>query len=93
MFDALCGGTAAMGADPVEISMMPDHAHLLLRWPEAMSAADLLQGTKRESGKILRRSAFWNEGGYVGTVGPYPLRVALRRNREAGGWERVPNSG
>lgn len=93
VFDALCQGTGALRAEPMEISMMPDHAHLLVRWPQGMSAAELLEGIKVESGRVMGRSVFWNEGGYVGTVGPYSLRVAVRRNWEAGGWERAPGRG
>ncbi len=86
VFLALCDGTRKLGADPLDVSMMPDHAHLLVRWPEKMTAAELLEAVKSESGRLLRRSAFWNNGGYVGTVGPYALRLALARNQREGGW-------
>lgn len=70
VFEALCEGVWRLKADPLDISMMPDHAHLLVRWPKMLSSEELLEGIKRESGKRLRRTAFWNDGGYVGTVGP-----------------------
>jgi len=69
VFEALCEGVRRLKADPLDISMMPDHAHLLVRWPKMLSSEELLEGIKRESGKRLRRTAFWNDGGYVGTVG------------------------
>ncbi|MEX2607950.1 MAG: transposase, partial [Kiritimatiellia bacterium] len=73
VFESLCAGTEALGAEALDISMMPDHAHLLLRWPSALSGAELIEGVKRESGRQLRRTAFWSGGGYLGSVGPYRL--------------------
>lgn len=93
VFDALVEASRQLGADPLEISMMPDHAHLLLRWPERMNAGVLLAEVKRESGRLFGRSAFWNNGGYVGTVGPYPLSKAHEKNAREGGWRRVQQSG
>ncbi|MCH8475261.1 MAG: transposase [Opitutales bacterium] len=90
VFVALGEAARGLAADPLEISMMPDHAHLLLRWPEKLSANELLEGVKRESGRLFGRSAFWNNGGYVGTVGPYSLNKALNQNRADGGWRSVP---
>lgn len=84
VFDSLCQAAEILGAEPMDISMMPDHAHLLLRWPKSLSAEALLEGIKQNSGKQLRRSAFWNPGGYVGSVGPYPLRDAQNKNRTHG---------
>ena len=86
VFGSLVGACDELGACAFDISMMPDHAHLMLGWPPEMSAMEVIEGLKRESGKILRRPAYWNDGGYVGTVGPYRLSVALGRNRQLGGW-------
>jgi|GEM_PF-1659453 len=33
----------------------------------------------------MRRTAYWQDGGYVGTVGPYKMSIALKKNRELGG--------
>lgn len=85
VFEALKSGMLELGADPYEGSMMPDHAHFLVRWPTQYGAADLLEAMKQASGRILRRSAFWSGGGYIGTVGPYSLRMALERNG-SNGW-------
>ena len=68
-----------------EASMMPDHVHCMVRWPSAYSAVELLEGIKQASGCVMHRAAFWSGGGYVGTVGPYSLKVALEQNR-CGGW-------
>lgn len=86
VFDSLVGAAEQLGCRPFDISMMPDHALLMLGWPSDISASELLEGVKRESGKIMRRSAYWNDGGYVGTVGPYKLSIALKKNRDLGGW-------
>jgi len=85
VFAALRDGMLEVGADPYEASMMPDHAHLMARWPAAMSAAELMEAIKQASGRLLMRSAYWSDGGYMGTVGPYRLQVAIERNRR-GGW-------
>jgi hypothetical protein len=34
----------------------------------------------------MLRTAYWNDGGYVGTVGPYKISVAVDKNRKLGGW-------
>ncbi|MDF3131054.1 transposase [Kiritimatiellaeota bacterium B1221] len=86
VFEALVEGCGALGAKPYDISMMPDHAHLMVGWPATLSAEELLEGIKREAGEVMRRSAYWQDGGYVGTVGPYKMSVALERNRRFGGW-------
>ncbi|MDA3875281.1 MAG: transposase [Kiritimatiellae bacterium] len=88
VFDSLCSGVETLGAEVLDISMMPDHAHLLLRWPSELSGMELIEGVKRESGKLLRRTAFWSGGGYVGSVGPYRLKVAMEKNRRRG-WVRA----
>ncbi len=84
VFDSLCAAAETIDATPMDISMMPDHAHLLLRWPKGLSAEELLEGVKQASGNRLRRSAFWHAGGYVGSVGPYPLKVAQLQNHSKG---------
>jgi REP element-mobilizing transposase RayT len=84
VFESLCAGADELGAEALDISMMPDHAHLLLRWPSGVSGEELIEGVKRESGKQLRRTAFWSGGGYVGSVGPYRLKVAMERNQRNG---------
>ncbi len=83
---------AACSAQDIALSrysIMPDHAHLLVRAPYSLSAREVLGGVKNGSGRALKRLAFWQDGGYAGTVGPYPLQVALDRNR-AHGWCRGP---
>jgi len=92
VFEALCEGVQSLKADPMDISMMPDHVHLLLRWPQSSTARELLENIQKASGQILRRSAFWTTGGYVGSVGPYPLKIAMDRNSRLG-IKTVPHSG
>ena len=87
VFAALKEGVPEMGAELFELSMMPDHVHLLVRWPSDLNAEEVIEGIKQSSGKQMRRTAFWNDGGYVGTVGPYSLAVAMENNRR-NGWAR-----
>ncbi|MEX2606042.1 MAG: transposase [Kiritimatiellia bacterium] len=87
VFSALRDACEDLGACPYDISMMPDHAHLLVRWPADLSANELVDKVKAGSGKKLGRLAFWSDGGYVGTVGPYRLSVAMEKNR-LNGWVR-----
>ena len=84
VFDALKSACLSTGLMPYEISMMPDHAHLLVRYPSDAGAEEVIERLKVASGKLFGRSAFWSGGGYFGTVGPYPLRIALERNRRDG---------
>jgi len=44
VFDALVEGCEVLGCKPFDISMMPDHAHLMLGWPTELSADELLEG-------------------------------------------------
>ena len=88
VFGALVQAVKELEADPMEVSMMSDHAHLLLRWPAKLSAAELLQKVQRESGRLFGRGAFWSSGGYVGTVGAYRLGTALEASGEMG-WRRL----
>jgi REP element-mobilizing transposase RayT len=81
-------GAEAKGVELLEFSIMPDHAHLLVRPDHHRSPEQTLEEIKRGSGEVLRRTRFWQNGGYTGTVGPYPLEVALRRSVEKGGWVR-----
>lgn len=84
VFDALKSACLSTGLAPYEISMMPDHAHLLVRYPPDAGAEEVIERLKVASGKLFSRSAFWSGGGYFGSVGPYPLRIALDRNRRDG---------
>lgn len=90
VFQALRDGSAAVDSESYEISVMPDHVHLLVGGTSKIGPESLVEDLKRESGRILRRSAFWSGGGYIGSVGPYRLKTALDRNRGQGwvkeGW-------
>ena len=85
---AVLEGAEAGGMDLLEFSIMPDHAHLLVRPDHHRSPEQTLDDIKLGSGEVLRRPHFWQNGGYTGTVGPYNLEVALRKSREKGGWVR-----
>ncbi|WFB36296.1 transposase [Kiritimatiellota bacterium B12222] len=86
VFNALVDACEVLRCQPYDISMMPDHAHLMVSWPSEFSAEDVLEGIKRESGKGMRRTAYWQDGGYAGTVGPYKMSIAIEKNRCLGGW-------
>jgi len=62
-----------------EGSIMPDHIHLAVRSGAKWSPLELLEGFKRACCDRLRRSAFWQDGGYADTFGEYRLDQ-LREN-------------
>lgn len=64
-----------------EMSVMPDHLHLLVRSRPGLTAQNVLDGLKEATGAVLRRTAFWQPGGYVGSVGPYRLQTVMKRNQ------------
>ena len=90
VFQALRGAAAANESEVYDISIMPDHVHLLVGDTFKSCPESIVENLKKESGQILRRSAFWSGGGYIGSVGPYRLKTALDRNRGQGwvkeGW-------
>jgi REP element-mobilizing transposase RayT len=86
VLEALTVACDTEGIGLLDISMMPDHVHLRIRSRWEAGPEETLEAIKRCSGTYLRRPAFWMDGGYAGSVGPYRLGVAMRRNREAGGW-------
>ncbi len=63
-----------------ELSLMPDHMHLLVRGGPRVSAQRVLDTIKDSSGRVLSRTALWQAGGYVGTVGPYRLQAVMKWN-------------
>lgn len=69
------------GMDIFEFSMMPDHAHILLRPRREQSPVDCLEQLKTHSAQDLLRVQFWQPGGYSGTVGPIRLAHLLKRIR------------
>lgn len=83
---SLLEGGAEAGMEVLELSIMPDHAHAMVRPDHHRSPERALEDLKRESGRVLRRTAFWQNGGYTGTVGPYRMDLAIDRTRRAGGW-------
>ena len=65
-----------------ELSLMPDHAHLLVRGTADRDSQQILDTIKEVSGGLLNRTAFWQSGGYIGSVGPYRLQTAMARNEK-----------
>jgi REP element-mobilizing transposase RayT len=84
--DSLIEGSKDAGMDMLEFSIMPDHAHLMIRPDHHRSPDQSLDDLKSASAKILRRTRFWQNGGYTGSVGPYRMAVALQKTVSRGGW-------
>jgi len=84
--DALLQAVSESSGTVHGFSIMPDHAHLLIRPNHHLSPQETIKSIREASHKKLRRTAFWQQGGYTGTVGPYRLEVALRKTKERGGW-------
>ncbi|WFB36639.1 transposase [Kiritimatiellota bacterium B12222] len=83
---SLLDGATASGIEIYEFSIMPDHAHILLRPDHHRSSAQTLEDLRDASAHILRRTRFWQSGGYTGTVGPYTMKTALQKTRDQQGW-------
>jgi putative transposase len=75
-----------VGAEIVEIEVMPDHVHLLVEIPSPVAFSRFVQLAKGRSSRLLRREfphllrlpCLWSPSWFVSTVGGAPLEVVRR---------------
>jgi putative transposase len=77
---------AELGADVLELEVMPDHVHLLLEVDPQLGVATVVRRLKGRSSRVLRLEfpqlrrlpALWTNSTFVSTVGGAPLAVVKR---------------
>ena len=84
--DILAQVAVRVGAEIVEIEVMPDHVHLLVEIPPPVAFSRFVQLAKGRSSRLLRREfphllrlpCLWSPSWFVSTVGGAPLEVVRR---------------
>ena len=84
VYGAIAHQCAEVGADVIAIGGMPDHVHVLLRFPTTISIADLVRRMKGASSHLVTHELNWPEpfkwqGGY-GVFTVSKRHVPLIRN-------------
>jgi putative transposase len=77
---------AEVGAEVIEIEVMPDHVHLLAELPPTVLLSEFVRLLKGRSSRLLRREfprlwhlpVLWSPSWFVSTVGGAPLEVVRR---------------
>jgi putative transposase len=77
---------AGVGAEVIEIEVMPDHVHLLAEFPPTVPLSEIVRLLKGRSSRLLRMEfprlrrlpVLWSPSWFVSTVGGTPLEVARR---------------
>ena len=77
---------AEVGAEVIEIEVMPDHVHLLAELPPTVPLSELVRLLKGRSSRLLRMEfprlrhlpVLWRRSWFVSTVGGAPLEVVRR---------------
>ena len=75
-----------VGAEVIEIEVMPDHVHLLVEIPPPVAFSRFVQLAKGRSSRLLRQEfprlrrlpCLWSPSWFVSTVGGAPLEVVRR---------------
>jgi putative transposase len=75
-----------VGAEVLEVEVMPDHVHLLVEVPPAVALSRFVQLLKGRSSRRLRREfpdlrrlpCLWSPSWFISTVGGAPLHVVRR---------------
>lgn len=75
-----------MGAEVIEIEVMPDHVHLLVEIPPTVARSRFVQLAKGRPARMLRSECprlrrlpcLWSPSWFVSTVGGAPLEVVRR---------------
>ena len=85
---------AEVGAEVIEVEVMPDHVHLLAEVPPTVPRSRLVGLAKGRSSRLLcmecprlrRLPVLWSPSWVVSTVGGAPLEVVCRyvENQKAG---------
>ena len=84
--EIIFGVVAEVGAEVIEVEVMPDHVHLLVEVPPVVPLSKLVQKLKGRSSRQLRTEfpplrrlpALWSPSWFVSTVGGAPLEVVRR---------------
>jgi putative transposase len=77
---------AQLGAEVLEVEVMPDRVHLLVEIPPAVPLSRFVGLVKGRSSRVLRREfphlrrlpVLWSPSWFVSTVGGAPLHVVRR---------------
>jgi putative transposase len=85
---------AEVGAEVIEVEVMPDHVHLLTEIPPTVPLSRFVGLAKGRSSRLLRMEfprlrrllVLWSPSWFVSTVGGAPLEVVRRyvENQKAG---------
>ena len=75
-----------VGAEVIEMEVMPDHVHLLVEIPPPVALSRFVQLAKGRSSRLLRQEfprlrrlpCLWSPSWFVSTVGGAPLEVVRR---------------
>ena len=84
--EIIFGVVADVGAEVIEVEVMPDHVHLLVEVRPVVPLSKLVQKLKGRSSRQLRTElpplrrlpALWSPSWFVSTVGGAPLEVVRR---------------
>jgi len=77
---------AEVGAEVIEIEVMPDHVHLLAELPPTVPLSEFVRPLKARSSRLLRMEfprlrhlpVLWSPSWFVSTVSGAPLEVVRR---------------
>jgi REP-associated tyrosine transposase len=75
-----------VGAEIIEVEVMPDHVHLLVEIPPAVALSEFMGVAKGRSSRLLRAEfaglrrlpCWWSPSWFCSTVGGAPREVVLR---------------
>jgi putative transposase len=74
------------GGEVIEVEVMPDHVHLLVKVPPTVALSKLVRSLKGRSSRVLRSEfpplrrlpILWSPSWFVSTAGGAPLEVVRR---------------
>jgi putative transposase len=86
--EIIAGVVEELGAEVLEIAVMPDHVHLLVECPPVVALSKLLMLSKGRSSRLLRQEfprwqgarmrSLWSPSWFCSTVGGAPREVVRR---------------
>jgi putative transposase len=88
---------AEVGAEVIEVEVMPDHVHLLAQVPPTVPLSEFVRLVKGRSSRVLRMEfprlrrlpVLWSPSWFVSTVGGAPLEVVRRYVENQKAWCEV----